>query len=81
LSRVVVNDANADAAPGFGVVNANLGYVARVGAWRVNGYARIDNVFARRYAGSVIVNEGNGRYFEPAPGSTWLAGVSAGLAF
>jgi len=29
----------------------------------------------------VIVNEGNGRYFEPAPGRTWLAGVSGTLRF
>jgi hypothetical protein len=30
-------------------------------------FARIDNVFDRRYVGSVIVNEGNARYFEPPP--------------
>jgi iron complex outermembrane receptor protein len=32
-------------------------------------------VFDRRYAGSVIVNEANGRFFEPAPGRTWLLGL------
>jgi iron complex outermembrane receptor protein len=31
--------------------------------------------------GSVIVNEGNQRYFEPAPGRTWLVGVNAAYAF
>jgi len=29
---------------------------------------RVDNLFDRRYAGSVIVGERNGRYYEPAPG-------------
>jgi iron complex outermembrane receptor protein len=29
----------------------------------------------------VIVNEGNSRFFEPAPGRTWLAGVSASMKF
>ena len=29
----------------------------------------------RRYVGSVIVNDGNGRYFEPAPGRSFLLGL------
>ena len=31
--------------------------------------------------GSVIVNDGNGRFFEPAPGRTWLASASATYRF
>jgi iron complex outermembrane receptor protein len=38
-------------------------------------------MFDRRYAGSVIVNEGNGRFYEPAPGRTWLVGLSGAIAF
>ena len=34
----------------------------------------MDNLAGRRYIGSVIVNDGNGRYYEPAPGRTWLLG-------
>ena len=59
----------------------NLGYAARLGGWQLTGFGRVDNAFDRRYAGSVIVNEGNGRYFEPAPGRTWLLGTSASHAF
>ena len=49
--------------------------------WRsARGEARawlgIANLGDRVYAGSVIVNEGGRRYYEPAPGRT----VSAGLA-
>lgn len=40
---------------------------------------RGDNLFGRRFAGSV--NEGNARFFEPAPGRTWLAGLSATVKF
>ncbi|MEO6895082.1 MAG: TonB-dependent receptor [Caldimonas sp.] len=80
-SGVPVNDANSDAAAGATLVGANVGYLARVGAWQLTGFVRGDNLFARRYAGSVIVNEGNGRYFEPAPGRTWLIGTSASYAF
>jgi iron complex outermembrane receptor protein len=81
LSRVFVNDINSDAAPSYVVASANVGYAAVVGAWTLGGFARSDNLFARHYAGSVIVNEGNGRYFEPAPGRTWLGGMNATLAF
>ncbi|UXI68722.1 TonB-dependent receptor family protein [Tahibacter amnicola] len=36
------------------------------GALRIR--ARIDNLFDRRHIGSVIVNESNGRFYEPGPG-------------
>ncbi len=39
-----------------------------------HAFARIDNLLDRRYVGSVIVNDGNGRYFEPAPGRSFLLG-------
>jgi iron complex outermembrane receptor protein len=29
----------------------------------------------------VIVNDSNGRYFEPAPGRNWLLGLSVGKSF
>ncbi|HKX43790.1 MAG TPA: TonB-dependent receptor [Burkholderiaceae bacterium] len=81
LSRVAVNDANSDAAPPYAVVNASVGYGLRAGAWELSAFVRGDNLFDRRYAGSVIVNEANGRYFEPAPGRTWLAGTTASYTF
>ncbi len=81
LSRVFVNDANNDAAAGFASAGASVGYAVLAAGWDWAGFARIDNLFARRYAGSVIVNEGNSRYFEPAPGRTWTAGVSGSISF
>jgi iron complex outermembrane receptor protein len=42
----------------------------------VNTFARINNLLNRRYVGSVIVGDGNGRYFEPGPGFNVLAGVT-----
>ncbi|MEO7337204.1 MAG: TonB-dependent receptor [Caldimonas sp.] len=81
LSRVYVNDANTDAASGYAIASANLGYLMRVGNWELTGFGRVDNIFGRRYAGSVIVNEGNSRFFEPAPGRTWTAGLTAAIGF
>jgi iron complex outermembrane receptor protein len=39
-------------------------------ASQIEWLTRVDNLFDHRYAGSVIVNDGNGRYFEPAAGRT-----------
>ena len=47
----------------------------------MGSYARVDNLFDRRYAGSVIVNEGNQRYYEPAPGRNWSAGIDVSFSF
>jgi iron complex outermembrane receptor protein len=41
----------------------------------------LDNLTGRRYAGSVIVNEGNRRFFEPAPGRAWVLGLNANYMF
>lgn len=76
-----VDDRNSDRAPGYFVTGIHAGYTMPVGRWTLNAFARIDNLFDRRYAGSVIVNDGNGRYFEPAAGRNAFAGVSLSYAF
>ncbi len=81
LSKVMVNDANSDAAPGFAAIGGSAGYLWRAGRWELSGFVRGDNLAGRQVIGSVIVNEGNSRYFEPAPGRTWLAGANVALAF
>ncbi len=80
-SRVFVNDANSEAAPSFTTVALNAGYVFDLERWKLAAAARVDNVFDRRYAGSVIVNEGNGRFYEPAPGRTWGVKLTGSYAF
>ena len=78
---VPVNDANTDAAPSFTTVALHGGYVFNARGWDLAATARVDNVFDRRYAGSVIVNEGNGRFFEPAPGRGWVLKLAGSYAF
>ena len=79
--RVLVNDANTDAAAGFAVLGAHLGYGLKMGKVEWTLFGRLDNLLAQRHAGSVIVNEGNARYFEPAQGRTWLAGATGLIRF
>ncbi|RZA13540.1 MAG: TonB-dependent receptor, partial [Lysobacteraceae bacterium] len=50
-----------------------------VGRSRINAFVRVDNLFDRRYAGSVIVGQAQGRYFEPAPGRTLALGFELRL--
>jgi iron complex outermembrane receptor protein len=75
--KVYVNEANVDAAPASAVVNLRAGYEHRWGRWHLREFVRVDNAGDRRYAGSVIVSEARGRFFEPAPGRTLLVGVQA----
>lgn len=79
LSRLYADDANDAAAPGYVVAALSAGYVKRLGEWELSAYARVDNLFDRHYAGSVIVNESNGRYYEPAPGRS--VGMGVGVTY
>ncbi len=48
---------------------------------RLELLARLDNVFDREYAGSVIVNEANRRFFEPGSPRAWYASLRWRQAF
>jgi iron complex outermembrane receptor protein len=78
-SRVWVDDRNSEAADAYGITSAAAGFVQRVGGWRFSEYVRIDNLTNRRYAGSVIVNDANLRFYEPAPGRNAIIGIQAKL--
>jgi iron complex outermembrane recepter protein len=79
--KVYVNEANGDAAAAYTVANVRVGYEHLLGDWRLREFVRVDNVADRRYAGSVIVAEARGRFFEPAPGRNVFAGVEISRAF
>lgn len=81
VAKVYVNDANADAAPAYTLASLRLGFEQNSAGWQLKEFVRVDNLTDKKYAGSVIVNESNARFFEPAPGRTWLAGVSLQLHF
>jgi iron complex outermembrane receptor protein len=79
--RVYVDDANSESANPYVIANARVGFEQRTKQMRFSQFLRVDNIADRDYIGSVIVAEGNRRFFEPAPGRNWLAGVSAELTF
>lgn len=74
LSAVSVNDIGSESAPGYALLNLEAARRWSLpAASSLRAFARIDNALDRDYAGSVIVNEGNARYYEPGSGrSLWL---------
>ncbi len=76
VDQVYVNDENSDVAPSYAVVGMSVGYTWLLDDWQVNSYARVNNLFDGNYVGSVIVNDRNRRYFEPADGRNFSAGLS-----
>lgn len=74
-SRVHADDDNTAAAPGHARVDLGLDRRWRLRRGTLRGFARIENLFDRAYVGSVVVNEANGRHFEPAPGRQWVLGL------
>ncbi|WP_420476764.1 TonB-dependent receptor family protein [Noviherbaspirillum sp. ST9] len=78
-SKIYADDLNSDAAPGYAVFNLRAGQEFKTGAAKWYLFARLDNIFDRNYAGSVIVNDGNRRFFEPAAGRRLFVGLRAAL--
>ncbi|HVK51276.1 MAG TPA: TonB-dependent receptor [Pseudoxanthomonas sp.] len=73
LSSVSVNDIGSESAPGYALISLEAGHRWTLGDSSLRAFARVDNVLDRDYVGSVIVNEGNARYYEPGPDrSVWL---------
>ena len=70
-----LHDLGSEAAPGYGLVHleASRRWDTARGPLRV--FARVDNVLDRAHVGSVIVNDGNRRFYEPGPGRRFGLGA------
>jgi iron complex outermembrane receptor protein len=76
ITDVAVDDVNDVYAPAYTVAGLDGGFGVELNRVKVNAFLRINNLLNRRYVGSVIVDDGNGRYFEPGPGFNVLGGFS-----
>jgi iron complex outermembrane receptor protein len=74
---IYADDRNLAYAHGYWSSNLVAQWTQQWADIRLTETARLDNVFDRAYVGSVIVNETNGRYYEPAAGRTALFMVTA----
>ncbi len=76
VGRTAVNDTNSDFAAGYGVAALRWHKRYAFGAGReIELLLRVDNLFDKTYAGSVIVNDGNGRFFETGAPRSGLIGI------
>lgn len=78
-AQIYADDRNSAAAAGYWVLNLRAGFAQETRRWRFSEFARLDNLADRAYVGSVIVNETNSRFFEPAPGRTAYIMFNAAL--
>ena len=76
-----VNDRNSDFSSTATVTALRASHNFALGPGTLSLLGRIDNLGGLRYAGAVIVNDVNGRYFETASGRIWLLAAHWRMAF
>lgn len=81
MGDIMANDENTAKAPSYTVVGLNTGYKFNYSQLTVDIFGRVDNLFDKEYIGSVIVNESNGRYYEPALGRNYGVGINLAWQF
>lgn len=80
-SKVYVNDVNSETAPAYTLFNLRAGFEQKLAHWHFKEYVRVENLFDKEYIGSVRINDGNGRFYEPAAGRNYLLGLTANYKF
>jgi len=74
-SSIAVNDGATVTAPGYGLWNVDAGYNWHLTGSDLRVFVRVENLLDKDYVGSVIVNEGNGRYFETGLARSSMLGL------
>ena len=79
--RVYANDANTAQADGYTLLGLSARFEQNAGAWTWRQFVRVDNLMDRKHVGSVIVNDGNNRFFEPGLGRALSLGLELSRRF
>ena len=72
VSRFSVNTSGDAIAPPYALVDARMAYGFEAGGRMARVSLGVDNLADRFHIGSAIINDANGRYYEPGPGRTWM---------
>jgi len=64
IARMFVNDENSESVPGYFYGNVLAGINFSSGFLSLTAYAGVNNIFDRRYAGFININDYLGRYYE-----------------
>jgi iron complex outermembrane receptor protein len=79
-TNVSFNSSNGKA-DGYTEYNWRGGFSQNLNNWGLSEFLRVENLTDKQYVGSVRVADGNGRFYEPAPGRNWLLGLNASYKF
>jgi iron complex outermembrane receptor protein len=71
-----VDDVNSSNAAGWAIANVRAGGRISIGGVQLQPVVGVNNIFDRRYAGSIVINATGGRYYEPAPERSISVGVT-----
>ncbi|MCK8515822.1 TonB-dependent receptor [Methylonatrum kenyense] len=77
VGRVYADNANNEKVAGYGLINARVGTVQRLGVSELETFVAVNNLLDKDYFSNVRVDAAGGRFFEPAPGRNAYAGVRA----
>jgi iron complex outermembrane receptor protein len=81
-SALTANDTNTEGAPRYTLLALRASHrYALPGGFGLDLLARVDNLADKVYAGSVIVNDANGRYYETGAPRAWWLGARLSRAF
>jgi iron complex outermembrane receptor protein len=76
VGKQYANNANTVANAPYTLSNMRVGYTYDSGSLVVTPFVAVNNLFDERYNANVRLNAFGGRYFEPAPGRNFYAGVT-----
>ena len=77
--KLYANDLNTRVADGYDIANLRAAYAWPIGRGRLLADLRVNNIFDKKYVGSVIV--ASATPYEPAPDRNWMAGLRYALSF
>lgn len=77
ISSRYADNENAAEVAGHTVVNLRAGREIDFDTWLLELFVAVNNATDREWIGNLRVNAAGGRYFEPAPGRNWYAGLGA----
>jgi iron complex outermembrane recepter protein len=78
VSRYFVDSSNEHVNEGYAVADVQAGHegIGLGRDFRIHPFVRINNVTDTQYNGSVVVNASADRFYEPAAGRVWQAGIN-----
>ena len=77
LSRRYADEFSSDSTTAYFNANAHVGIEQKIGAWRIEEFARVDNFTNRTYGGDAAYR----RPFDFAPERSYLIGIRAGYSW